>query len=115
MVAISQRPIISYQAMQKAARITQYVYQFYFPLHGISLSDIASYYPTLTTIESIIYQADFVMETYQDSGGKHSLYQDYGNQIGELKNSLVCLLHELDLYDPAEGVTQRLESSKDGL
>ena len=100
MVTISQRPIISYQAMQKAARITQYVYQFYFPLHGIPLADIASYYPTLTTIESIIYQADFVMEKYQDLGGELSLCQDYSRQIRELKNSLICLLHELDLYDP---------------
>jgi hypothetical protein len=96
---ISQAPIISYQAMQKASRITKYVYQFYFPLHHLTPIDIATYYPILTVVESIIYQADSVMEESQNLPTDHPRASKFQDQIAELRISLISLLRELDLYD----------------
>ena len=76
MLTATQTPLVSYQAMQKAARIIKYVYQFYFPLHGLSADDICTYYPILTSVEATIYQADLIMEQGQSSNVTHSPNDD---------------------------------------
>lgn len=99
MLATIQAPLVSYQAIQKAARIIKYVYRFYFPLHGLDLEDIFTYYPTLTSVESIIYQADIIMENGQNTKISYTPNDDDRSGLKILKASLVNLLKELNCYD----------------
>ncbi|WP_169157679.1 hypothetical protein [Brasilonema bromeliae] len=98
MLTATQTPLVSYQAMQKAARIIKYVYQFYFPLHGLSADDICTYYPILTSVEATIYQADLIMEQGQSLNLTHSPNDD-ASSLKLLKYSLINLLKELNCYD----------------
>jgi hypothetical protein len=99
MLATTQKPLVSYQAMQKAARIIKYVYRFYFPLHGLESDEIFTYYPTLTSIESMIYQADIIMENGQKTKVSYTQNDDDGSELKFLITSLVNLLKELNCYD----------------
>lgn len=99
MLAITQTPLVSYEAMQKAARIIKYVYQFYFPIHGLSSEDICTYYPTLTSVEATIYQADLIMESGQSTNITPEEHEDNNRNLNILKDTLLTLLKELDFYD----------------
>lgn len=95
----SQKPLISYEAIQKAARIIKYVYKFYFPIHGLEAEGIFIYYPTLTFVESIIYQADLIMEMGQNAKISCIPNETDTSGLKMLKDSLLSLLKQLDLYD----------------
>lgn len=99
MLTTIQTPLVSYQAIQKAARIIKYVYRFYFPLHGLDLEDIFIYYPTLTSVESMIYQADMIMEKGQNAKIFCTPNDNDKSGLKILKASLVNLLKELNCYD----------------
>ncbi|MCC5651884.1 hypothetical protein LC609_19075 [Nostoc sp. XA013] len=98
MLITTKTPLISYEAMQKSARIIKYVYQFYFPIHCLSPNDICTFSPVLTCVEATIYQADLIMEEGQTSKIIHSPNDD-GSNLKVLKYSLINLLKELNYYD----------------
>lgn len=100
MLVTNHLPLISHEAIQKASRIFKYVYKFYFPIHGLEVEDIFIYYPTLTSVESIIYQADLIMEMGQNANISYIPNETDISGLKMLKDSLLSLLRQLDLYDP---------------
>jgi hypothetical protein len=98
-ITTSQIPLISYEAIQKASRIIKYVYKFYFPIHGLEAEDIFIYFPTLTSVESIIYQADLIMEMGQNENLSYIPQETDTSGLKMLKDSLLSFLKQLDLYD----------------
>lgn len=99
MLSITQTPLFSCEAMQKAVRIVKdYVYDLYFPAHGLSSNEFFTYCPTLVSIESLIYQVDLVAENSKNIDIVYSKNEDYQSLL-ILKHSFPKLLKELDLYD----------------
>ncbi|GAB1538093.1 hypothetical protein NUACC21_07510 [Scytonema sp. NUACC21] len=99
MLATTQTPLVSYEAIQKAARIIKYVYQFYFPLHGLDSKEIFNYYPVFTSVEALIYQADVIMEAGQNAKITSRQNEDLHKSIKQLQMNCLKLLKDLDLYD----------------
>jgi len=84
-------PTISYWALAKSVRILTEIVSYYFPLHGLSHTDIPRFMAVLTFAESTLYQID----------------EEYERHIGEPyfeSRSMAVLrnvLTSLTLYDEA--------------
>lgn len=99
MLAITQTPLFSYEATQSAARIVKdFVYDLYFPVHGLSSKDIFTYCPTLISIESMVYQVDLVAENAKAVNVVQTENQDF-QTLTMQKYSFFKLLKKLDFYD----------------
>lgn len=99
MLTITQAPLFSYEAMQSASRIVKdFVYDLYFPVHGLSSKDIFTYCPTLISIESMVYQVDLVAENAKKINVVQTENEDF-QTLTIQKHSFLKLLQELDFYD----------------
>lgn len=99
MLTISQTPLFSYEALQKSSLIVNdYVYDLYFPIHGLSSRDIFTYCPTLLAIESMVYQVDLVAENAKNVNVVQAKNEDF-KTLTMQKYSFMKLLKKIGFDD----------------
>ena len=99
MLAITQTPLFSYEAVQKATQIVKdYVCDLYFPAHGLSFKDFFPHSPVFIAIESMVYQVDLVAENAKSANVVQTQNEDF-HTLTMQKHSFAKLLNTLDLYD----------------
>jgi len=99
MKSITQTPLFSCEAVQKAAPIVNdYFRNLYFPIHDIYEQEFFTYLPTLLAVECLVYQADLTAENAK----KVNLLQGKGSyfkELTKLKFSFINILKGLNSYD----------------
>jgi hypothetical protein len=94
--SVIMQPCVSYWGMHKSARNLDAITSYYFPIYGLSEREFFTYYPVLTFVESVIYQADEKIEESQIN--KSFLYGI--NYWVKTKNLIINFLKERNLEHP---------------
>lgn len=92
--AVRKERCLSHYGLRKAAPFLGLLARYVFPFHGLAVEDFFTYAPTLTFIESTIYQLDDYLER-----SHRGLEGDHAQAFRAVRDTIAALLDEVGCLD----------------